>query len=152
MKDRWALHSLSPSVFFFFSYSFLLKPIFIPCINHTFLLRWVNAQKLFLLQFSLLSGIYSYKNVLARAIVISLCVPFPPPLQMLLFVVNLFYLQMKGHFLSLKTSFQPLCRYHLFSCCFDDSPGTFCNSELLQASSILHLILFPHIACRPCLS
>lgn len=156
MKDRWALRSLSPSVFFFFSYSFFfLKPIFIQFINHAFLLRGVNAHQLSLLRFSLLSGIHSYKNVLARAIVISLCVPFFPPLQMLLIVMNLFYLQIKGHFLSLKTSFHPLCHYVTiisFPVVLTIPLGTSCNSELLQVSSVLHFLLFLHVACHPCLS
>lgn len=75
MKVRWALRSLSPSVFF----SFFLNQFPFSLLHRAFSRRWANAHMLFLCQLSLLSGIYSYKNRLACAICyFFVCTIFPP--------------------------------------------------------------------------
>lgn len=131
-KGRWALCSLGLWVFFLFSFSsfsffssylLFLNQFSFHLLHHVLLLirqGW-NVHKVILLQFSLLSGIYSYEKCLSPSYFYFLMCTTFFPVQMFFLVMSIFYLQNKGYFSCLKISFNSFCHYHFYSCCFDDS-------------------------------
>lgn len=123
----------SVSLFFFFSFSsfsffssfllLFLNQFSFSLLRHVLLLIWQgwNVHTVILLQFSLLSGIYSYKKCLSPSYFYFLVCTTFFPVQMFFLVMSIFYLQNKGYFSCLKISFNSFCHYHFYSCCFDDS-------------------------------